>query len=64
MSEDLTPEEKALLESATEAPAAARKPRKAPPVETPAPVADRGPVTPAQWLDDDGWGDTPVQMRG
>lgn len=31
------------------------------PAETPSP--DRGPFTPAQY-DDDGWGDTPAQMRG
>lgn len=31
--------------------------------QAPAPVATRGPHTPAQY-DDDGWGGLPVQMRG
>ncbi len=33
------------------------------PTEAEAEVVQRGPVTPVQH-EDDGWGDTPVQMRG
>lgn len=67
---ELTAEEKELLAGADAEP---RKPRgrrkhevEAPAAPEPAPAPAkpaRGPHTPAQW-DDDGWGDTPIQMRG
>ena len=71
----LTPEERALLESAdptiVDAPPEPEpvvrrpRPRRTPPpdVETVADQAARGPITPAQYVDDDGWGGLPVQMR-
>lgn len=68
---ELSPEELAML-AAAERPAPKTKKKaedkpepkaevKAPVVEEP--VLERGPYSPAQF-DDDGWGDTPVQMRG
>jgi hypothetical protein len=67
MSDDLTPEERALLAGHGQpADAPARKGRPAarrPEPTAPATEAARGPLSPAQW-DDDGWGTTPVQMRG
>lgn len=64
MPDHLTDEEKKLLAASD---GASRRGRKSAPredlPEAAAASPERGPHTPAQY-DDDGWGDTPVQMRG
>jgi hypothetical protein len=60
---ELTAEERALLGADEDRPRRGRPPRRvADETPTTTPTSMRGSITPAQW-DDDGWGDTPVQMR-
>ncbi len=62
----LTPEERHLLANNAEAdppPQAARRPARKTTASGIGGSQERGQLTPAQY-DDDGWGNTPVQMRG